>query len=248
MNRENLTIDLSRMKHFTARLISLHSKTILMGAGAAMGAILLVSVIYSYTTSQSLIHLKGMYLSVFFFLGYILTSKIFNELNTPQQSYAYFLLPVSNLEKILGSWLITSPFYILAYSSFMVLILLAGGLASHDSKILAGFFNVSYLRSIAIFMVTQTFFFLGAWSFKRNAFIKTAFSLFLIQTFMLVLTVAISLLFFGRFTGIENINNISVGGNKTNIIDMRLFYGVFGYLLGFLMLVVSYFKLKGRHV
>ncbi len=104
----NNIFDISRLSKFIQRQAVLNAPPMLIAAGAIFGMLLVVSILTGYYGPENMEGLKAFFLVVFFFGGFILTSSIFSELHTPHKSYFYLTLPVSTLEKVVGSWILTS--------------------------------------------------------------------------------------------------------------------------------------------
>lgn len=246
MNKNNF--DMNRLSHFIQRQVTMNVPPMLIAAGAVFGALLVISLLVAYFNPQEVRDLKGLYMAVFFIAGYILTSRIFSELHSPQKSYAYLTLPVSTLEKLTGSWLLSSPVYVIVFSILLFMIYLATLLMAGDYTTLADLFDKQYFYVMAIFMVTQTIFFLGACYFRKNNFFKTVLAIFLL---VIIIGLYSGLLGWTLFGGEGNISSEDFPS------DFRLFVEniskwtsqvFFWSLLGPFMLVVSYFSLKERQV
>lgn len=245
MNSNNFNIN--RLSNFIQRQIALNTPPMLIAAGAVSGTLLIVSLLVAYYNGHELENLKGFYLTVFFVGGYIFTSNIFSELHTPQKSYFYLTLPVSTLEKTIGSWLLSSVAYTIVFQLVTGIIYMITRLAAGQGPTLTEFFNRDYFLAVGVYFVTQTIFFLGASYFRKYNFLKTLLALFLIQ-------VAIGLYAGGLgwllFRG-EPMNNNSFTGEFEFAVEHiipQVAKFLFWYVFAPFMLVVSYFSLKEREV
>ncbi|HYG39548.1 MAG TPA: hypothetical protein VD908_13050 [Cytophagales bacterium] len=218
----------------------------MIGIAGVFGILLLISLIVTHADSADYGNLYGLYMTVFFIAGYIFTSRILSELNSPGKSYGFLTLPASTFEKFIGSWLLSSPVYVLIFMIFITLIYLISTVTAGIEVSFAKMFDETFFRIIWIFMVTQTIFFLGACTFKSYNLLKTLFALFLIIALVAAFAgLLIWILFGGQIQGDEFNDGFSMQGEKffTEVIPF-----IFFYVLGPVLLVVSYFKLKEREV
>lgn len=238
---------ITRLGLFVRRQVIINIHSFWIALGAIVGILLLISVLVSYFDPDDVASLQGLYLVVFHLGGYIFTSKIYSELHAPNKSYALLTLPVSNLEKIIGGWLITSPLYILVYIVFMFLLTSINSLIAGHTSAFAHIFSQDVLDSVKIYLVLQTVFFLGACTFKGNNFLKTLLSIFLFFMAVGAFTLILGLISFGG-TSIH-IENVSPEFQyfMTDVFTPVITF-IFWYILGPFMLVVSYFKLKERQI
>lgn len=220
-----------------------------IAAAAIFGMLLLVTLATAYFKPGDLVGLRNLYNFTFYLVGLIFTSQIFIELNSPNQAYSFLTLPVSTLEKLLGSWLLTSPLYVIGYTVVAYLIYLLGVAVSGFAVPADSFFWGGYWESVASYLVIQTIFLWGACYFRKNNFLKTV----LVQ---IVLWIAI-----GVYAGLliwilfgsqlhANVDNMEISEKPAfveNVLEpgMKfLFWGV----LGPYMLLISYFTLKERQL
>jgi hypothetical protein len=240
-------INLNRLSYFISRQATLNFHPVLIAAGAIFGLLLVISLLVAYFNPEDLGNLKGLYQSVYFIGGYILTSKIFYELNSPQRSYFLLTLPVSTLEKIIGSWVLTSLGYTIIYGVFIFLISLITTLVSGGYNFLADIYDRQYFTEIGIFLVTQSIFFLGACYFRNNNFLKTLLAVII---FVLIIGIYSGSLGWLLFSG-EKENDLNVSGDfklSTERFAELASHIFFWYVFAPFMLVVSYFSLKERQV
>jgi hypothetical protein len=244
----NNTFDISRLFKFIQRQAALNAPPILIAAGAVFGTMFIVSVLTGYYGPENMEGLLGFYVFVFFLGGFILTSNIFSELHTPQKSYFYLTLPVSAAEKLIGSWLLTSPAYVLVFTLVAYLIYLIPTVMVGDLYPVPAFFNQDFLKIIATYLVIQTIFFLGAAYFRKYNFLKTVLSVFLLQiTIGLYAGLLVWLLFDSNKVNGRDIMDTGFKSFVENTIP-QIAHVLFWYVLGPFLLVVSYFSLKEREV
>ncbi len=237
------------------RYLLFNAKTWLIGLGATSGVMIVIGVIQAYisdygynvsalaTTGQVIIYVGG----------FILTSMAYNEIHTPARSQFYLTLPATTTEKLFSQWLITSVFFVLVANLLLSVVLLIGNLIGNIAwSVPFDIFNPftkGNLELMLIYIITQSIFFLGALYFRKNNFLKTILSLFVIGTALNIITVLFALLLFGTDgmqieSGMMDMQ-FTVWLEETFPVAMKiLFYGV----LAPFCLVVSYFKLKEREV
>ncbi|MDO1448579.1 hypothetical protein Q0590_20045 [Rhodocytophaga aerolata] len=243
----NNIFDIGRLTKFIQRQAVLNAPPILIAAGAIFGTMLIVSILTGYYGPENMEGLKGFFLFVFFLGGFILTSNIFAELHTPLKSYFYLTLPVSTAEKLIGSWILTSPVYVVVFSVIAYLIYLIPTIMVGNSYPVPAFFDHDTFQAIGSYMVIQTVFFLGAAYFRKYNFLKTVLSLFLFQIFIgLYAGLLFWLLFGGGNVNDRDFDNGFKGSIENTV--PQLAHVFFWYILGPFLLVVSYFSLKEREV
>ncbi|WP_114782180.1 hypothetical protein [Botryobacter ruber] len=237
----------TRLGYFIKRHLYLNVSSLWIAIAAVVGTLLVISALFAYFNPGTLPGLRNLYLVVFFVGGYFFTSKIFDEMHTPQKSYSFLTLPVSATEKLIGGWIITGPVYVLVFALFMVLLLFISSLIADRPEALPFLFDSNFFTSIKVFLVTQTIFFLGACSFRGNNFLKTLLMLFVLVLLIGMYGSGLAFLLFGE-------GNISVNAypadlkNTMEFIIKQVIPFIFWYLLGPFLLLVSYFKLKERQV
>lgn len=237
----------NRQYNFILRQATLFKQRWFIAAAALFGVLLLISLVIAYTKPYSLAAVREFYHVVFVITGLIFTSQVFMELHAPNQAYSFLTLPVSTLEKLLGSWFITSPLYVLAYTAATYAIYLISSLASGFAVSPASFFTSDFLYTIALYMVIQTIFLWGASFFRKNNFLKTVLSLLvLFITLGLWGGLLMWLLFIDKFeiTGAADTNIESTNDNIVKPFVQFLFWGI----LGPYMLLTTYFTLKERQL
>jgi hypothetical protein len=245
----NNIFDSNRLMNFIKRQAVLNAPPILIAAGAVFGTMLIVSILVGYYGNgpEDMQGVLNFFVVIFFLGGFILTSNIFSELHTPQKSYFYLTLPVSTAEKLIGSWILTSPVYVVVFSIVAYLIYLVPTIMVGNAYRVPAFFNQNTFQAIGSYMVIQTVFFLGAAYFRKYNFLKTVLSIFLFQ---ILIGLYAGLLFWLLFGG-GNINDRDMDsgfkGTIENIVP-QLAHVFFWYILGPFLLVISYFSLKEREV
>lgn len=240
--------DLTRLGHFIKRQLYMNLRAMWVAIAAITGILLVVSGFVAYFNPDDVNNLVPFYLVVLFLGGYIFTSMIFNEMHSPQKSYAFLTLPVSAAEKLVGAWLVVAPVYLItAVVSIFILSTVSSWVAGEPVH-LPGLLDEGVIKIIGSFLVIQTIFFLGATAFKGNNFLKTLLALFVFFTLMAMFTGGVGYLFFSdsglRFTE----QDANLMETKFGFIVKQVIPFLFWFVLPLYLLVVSYFKLKERQV
>ncbi|MDQ3537007.1 MAG: hypothetical protein M3421_15425 [Bacteroidota bacterium] len=240
-------LHITRLGLFMKRQLTINIHSLWIALGALIGILLLISISVAYFNPQNLGGLQEVYITVFYLAGFMFTSKIFYELHSPNRSFAFLTLPVSNIEKLIGAWLITAPLFALVYLLFIFILTSISSLIAGHSSALEIIFNRETLESIGLYLVLHSIFFLGACTFKGNNFLKTLLWIFLFMMAVLIFAGLLFLLLFG--TTSLHIENVSPEFQyfMTDVFTKVLSF-LFWYVLAPFMLVVSYFKLKERQV
>jgi len=247
---------MQRFAILSQRYLMFNLKTWLVGLGAASCIIIVISLIQTYATS-GIFSLNGManFGQVLIFIGgYVLTSMAYSEIHTPARSQFFLTLPATTLEKLLSHWLITSVLYILLANVLLSVVLLAGNSIAYlvwGSNIsVFNPFGPGNLKLMAIYLSTQSVFFLGALYFRKNNFLKTILSLFALGTAINIIVLLFVMIVFGKpgFDGadLEMIDSdLKFWVEETFPVIMK---AIFYWILGPFCLLVSFFRLKEREV
>lgn len=237
------------------RYVTFNLKTWIIALGALMGIIIIVGLLNVYFSDgiNILEPISVLAAVLVMTCGFILTSMTYSELHTPAKSQFFLILPATTSEKLFAHWMVTAVVYILIANllvSLSVLIYTGISMVLWNSNFV--FFNpftIQNLELMGIYIVVQSVFFLGAIHFRKNNFMKTILSVFVIGTIINIIIVAISYLFVGN-TNIEmsgDMANPELTHFIENVIPLAgkiFFYG----LLAPLCLLVSFYKLKEREV
>ncbi|EMR01231.1 hypothetical protein [Cesiribacter andamanensis] len=236
----------NRQLHFVLRQATLFRNRWAIAAAALLGALLLITLATAYFKPEALPQVQGWYQLAFWLVGLIFTSQIFMELHAPNQAYAYLTLPVSTLEKLLGSWLLTSPIYVLGFTAVTYVIYFLGILVTGFEVSPLTYFDNDFLNSIGTYMVIQTLYLWGAAYFRKTNFLKTVLVQIILMLLIGMWAGALIYMIYGGTFEAEHQNaspapfmeNVFVPAMKV------LFWGV----LGPYMLLVTYFTLKERQL
>lgn len=176
-------INFTRICLFINRYLKINFKTI--GVNFLVGGcfIFLITLLKSYNLKY--IDISGfseLGLFIIFIIGLYITSKIFKESLITQTAYNYLTLPVSSLERLVGTWFITSPLFIFIMFVFLIIILLLCYLVLSmfhlSPDINLNIFTASFLDGLKAYIIIQPVFLLGAISLTEGT-LSPAFHSFL---------------------------------------------------------------------
>lgn len=177
----NQTFDLQRFLLVLRLEIAEKGRTQLLMAAVLVGVLLLMMlpILFTRENVQFFHNLHVIALFMLVFLGASLyTNQAFDQHNSPHSSMASLMVPASQLEKFLSTWLLNlmfiAPFVLLYWG------LHYWGVEYANDRLLPGerqydAYNRLPLHSILLFMlVVQGFAFLSSIYFTKAAYIKTA--------------------------------------------------------------------------
>jgi hypothetical protein len=220
------------------------------------GMLLVVSVLTGFFNPEGIRGLWPLYFVALFMGGYVFSSNIFSELNSPQRSITFLTLPVSNLERLAMAWLLTAIMYsIFALTGIALVFLLTHLIVG--IPLAAESFSATWtwdgLNTVLIYVITQSVFLFGAIYFRRLNFFKTILSIFVIQSVLgLIVTIAFFLIFgtfnFESYIGIQKTSLSSGLENffRETLPDIMEF--AFYYLMIPFFLILTWFGIKERQV
>jgi len=118
-------------------------------------------------------------------VGLVMTSMSFRDMHHPLERYRYLMLPVSNLERYLGRYLLTGPLYVIFMLVAFTIMDGAGNLVTHlvlnvteprfpQFSRITGYIVCGYLCAHVLM-------FTGAIAFRSWALIKTALTVLGVQ-------------------------------------------------------------------
>ena len=231
----------------------MNAKTWLIGLGAISGLLIVISVIQSYSMGiyqfSSLVSLGTIFV---FIAGFILTSATYNELHTPARAQFYLILPANTFEKLLSKWLLSSILFVLAAFVLLsgvlgVTTLLSSWLFKTDTVFFNPFTNDN-IETMGQYIVVQSVFFLGALFFRKNNFIKTLLSIFVVLFGLSILMGFLGWIILGEFNQVsdENLPESNFVFFTETLPQIAKF--IFWWITAPFFLLVSYFKLKEREV
>ncbi|MFH1851999.1 MAG: hypothetical protein ABIA75_06605 [Candidatus Neomarinimicrobiota bacterium] len=252
--------DLNRFWHLVKNDLLTNYRTILIGGGAALGLLFFINIISILSDGEVLVPLV-FYPLMLFIGGYIVTSLAFQDLHHPQRSYVYLTLPASNLEKFLSKLVLTTVGYIfgtlvLYFLFSLVMSLLNLLLFSHGYPLFNPFDRIVWI-TIGIYTITQSIFMLGAAYFRKNALIKTIFSLHALAFAVIVFTgIVFRIVFWDLFNGFEfNAHDFDFPSNMAEKRLENFFLGfaevmkfIFFYLLAPFLWLITYLRVKETEV
>ncbi len=246
---------LQRFTLLMQRYIMFNSKTWLIGIGAISGVMLVIGLITAYF-SQGYFDVRSLVntgQTIIFIGGFIITSMAYNEIHTPARSQFYLTLPATTAEKLFSHWLITSILFVLISNVLLSLVLLLANAIGYVAwAVPINMFNPftqANLQLMAIYVVVQSIFFLGALYFRKNNFLKTILSVFVIAMALNLIAILFAWLLFGQTSFDGNFHSINPEmGSYFEITLPKIMKTIFYIVLVPFCLVVSYFKLKEREV
>jgi hypothetical protein len=246
---------LQRLLLLMQRYLTFNSKTWLIGIGAISGVLIIISLLQAYF-SQGLFDVRSLATTgqvMIFIGGFVITSMAYNEIHTPARSQFYLTLPATTAEKLFSNWLITSVIFILIANILLALVLaLANGIANLAWSASFNLFNPftnENLKLMGIYIVTQSIFFLGALQFRKNNFLKTILSLFVISMVINIIAGLFAYLLFGTDGMHMDAQTMSPDlSHMFETIFPKVMKTIFYMVLVPFFLLVSYFKLKEREV
>lgn len=132
------------------------------------------------------------------FVGIIVASTVFDELNTPAKATSYLMIPASTEEKFLSKLLLSTLFYLL-YTAAVIFVASLAGASLAYLHLGTGFslFNPVAEETLSVlggFIFFHSIFFFGAVFFKRMYFFKTILAIIamgVIATFLMIVTLSV---------------------------------------------------------
>lgn len=228
-------------------------KTWLVGFGAISGVLIVISLLQSYSSGFfNLSALSTTGVTFIFIAGYLITSMAYNEIHTSARGQFYLMLPANTIEKLLSNWIITSFLYIIIANVLLIAILALASLLSsflfNTGVEIYNPFTNDGIRTMGIYVVTQSVFFLGALYFRKNNLLKTLLSIFVIQMIFSSILALAGWLILGDFNQVneESLPNEAVQFFTVNLPDIAK--TIFWIVTAPFFLIVSYFKFKEREV
>jgi len=265
MSRKQMRINeffgIKRFYLLLKRDVFIQYKTYLTGLGAIFCILFIVNI--ASIASYNVWNFNLVFYPLTLFIGgFVFTSLCFIELNQAQSRIFYISLPASSLEKLLSKLLITNIGYVtvssILYFIFSVIVFLFNSVIFGFAHEIFNPFHPVILNCIRIYLITHSIFFLGAVFFRKNAFLKTIVSLFVIALVYAVYILGISSLMyiFSSFSrhiyfSFDLFKNFSQNGivypSVVRVIAGILLYTIrilFWFFLAPLLWIISYFRLK----
>lgn len=236
------------------RQVLSNTNVILIAFFAVTGLLLVITSLVTYFSPQELPDLVGLYYSIMFLGGLIYTSNMFSELHDPEKSYRFLTLPVSNLERLVSSWVLSAIIFPFVALFAMILVVLLSNLIinfSVDPASFSGILSHTTFLITGIYIVTQSVFFLGAVYFRNHNFMKTLLSLFLISFVISIYTSLAGVIIFRPWEFASNMHNGNLDSHMEIFFEQKfpdIMNILFWYIMTPFFLVVSYFSLKERQV
>ncbi len=251
----NSFFDINRLKYLLLRQLSVNYKTMLIATGVVVGFLVLVGTLQLFLGNNTIDYgnIFGMFMPIFLIGGFIFTSMIFSELNSPHQGYLYLTIPASAFEKLLSAWFVSSIFYmilggIIIYFLNFYYMLIAAIFTSQNVEFI-NLFSLDVLQMFGSYLVFHSIFFLGAIYFRRVNFLKTLLAGFVVFIVLSIYSGILAKILFNQFSVQSNMMNRAVDlkftfDQQIAPIAKYLFWcGVAPFFI-----TVSYFRLKERQV
>lgn len=244
---------LQRMGFFIRRDITIYKGAFVTGFLVSIVLIFLFCILNMMWDKQlSSDEFFGIFGLIYIPMGVLFTFTIFREFNDPKANQLYLSIPLSISERLASKWFTAAIIYTLAYSILAIitgiLALLFGAVVLNAEFNIPSLFSMQYWTVIKIYFLVQPFFLVGSISFGKNRIGKTLLSLGILALgFMLFNFFLFGILNhnYGLFSG-DTL--VSEAFDKTAMDFSNLGRWFYGLLLGPLMLIVAYFKMKEKEV
>lgn len=201
------TININRVLKLVMRKILLHSPKLLAYFGPMLG-ILFLNTVGGGGGDMEDFPVFTVWFGVFLLGGgFIFTSASIPELDTPDGRQAYLTLPASNGEKWLATWFYSGPLFVVVFSlTYCLLTLLVEGILgifNGRDFVYFNLFTKSTWEMVKVYLlVVHPIALVGAITFNRHAFAKTAGVLMIISLgFAAVVALTIRIVYHEKFTG-----------------------------------------------
>lgn len=265
MQTNNL-LDLRRVGLLLKEDFRLNSLRYLMGLGVIFGGLFIIWWINAAGILATEKHQLEEFHYIWFAIillggGAFFTSLAFVSFGTKTSRLFYLNLPASNLEKYTAKWIVSAVIYPLAiWLVYLIFSWLANKVNIRYTEgvpfaQLPAFGETTWLF-MRIYLVIQTIFLTGAVFFHRYAIFKTAFSLMLVQVFLMFFVYLCARIIFPEmFEGwvapaspnqVYNITDTFKDFVNNRLEGIMLY--IFWLALAPIMLVIGFFKLTEKEV
>ncbi|WP_190809091.1 hypothetical protein [Flagellimonas sp. S3867] len=244
---------LSRIGQFIRRDITIHKSTFVTGLLVGIVLIFLFCIFNMMWDKQlSTDEFFGIFGLIYIPMGVLFTFSIFKEFNDAKTNQLYLSIPLSIPERLASKWFTSTIIYTLVYSILAIItgiLALLFGIVIFDADFnVPSLFSIEYWNVLKVYFLVQPLFLVGAISFRKNRIGKTLL-------FLGILVLGFTFFNFFLF-GIFNHNHglfsgetlVSEAFDKTTADFSGLGRWFYGLLLGPLMLIVAYFKMKEKEV
>ncbi len=238
-----------RVIYLTNRQLATGAKPCIIGMLAAGGFLLSIFILHITLVTKGSFNLNAystIGFVIFYLGGYIYTSNIFSELQSPLKSHFYLTLPAKPEEKLISAWLLSSLFYsiVALLTLFIISFIISGVLVLffNESLMLFDPFAKISLKAVGGYMITQTIFLLGSVYFKKFNFLKTILSLFVIYLIIVIWMVVLV------FTVVKPWDIVFSEAAGDIEFQFNYLQDILLYAIGPFFIIVSYIRLKERQV
>nr|WP_299174030.1 hypothetical protein [uncultured Allomuricauda sp.] len=244
---------LSRIGQFIRRDITIYKSTFVVGLLVGVVLVFLFCALNMMWDQQlSMDEFFGVFGLIYIPMGVLFTFVIFKEFNNTSANQLYLTIPISILERLIAKWLTVTVIYTAVYS---VLAVMAGILALLFGVVIRGvdfdvpsLFSIQYWNVLKVYFLVQPLFLVGAIAFRKNRIGKTLLSLGILVLGFMLFNFFLFGIFnhdYGLFSG-DPIVSEAFDATSLDFSSLgRWFYGI---LLGPLLLIVAYFKMKEKEV
>jgi|GEM_PF-3310876 len=208
--------------------IASNSRKFLSETGGAAAVIMIIFILTAFSGNaqsffQNSLPVSAWFGPLLFIGGLFLSTRAFHDIHQKDQSYLFFMLPASTLEKLAARtflYAVLFPVYVLLFlfllsSAASLVHLIFFGSAVNIVKV----FSSVYLKITGIYIITQSMFIYASVHFRKNAFFK-----FSMITAVLQFAVMFYFLFLARVLFWEFIPMTSFSGNIDYLIgDFSVF-------------------------
>jgi hypothetical protein len=215
--------------------------------------------------SDVIFWLIGLYL-----FGWLAADKLFSNIHDGQKNLTWHMLPASVTEKYASRLILGILGFTVAWILFIWIVSFLSGLATQflygRGHHILNPFDGDFIREVYRFLIFQSVMLFGVIYFKKNASIKTFFTVLIYAIFFIVITAVAFKILFGeglaQYVSSENLNASDL--SKTTAYGLRLFVeaalqkrmawavGMFKALFWYLMMpffwIMGYLRLRELEV
>jgi len=232
------------------RTLYLSKKSYIIWMCIYLGMILLINLL---SINNNNFDSTGLLISsvIFMFMyGMNFTTGMNKAIHKPSRAFSYLTLPVSNFERLLVTWLVSSLIFavlnaLLIYFS----IVLSAYLYYLRTDVTVNYVDILDVLKLSLYyMVFQTAYLFGSIFFKKAQFLKTSLSLIVLFTLIII-----SMILLYKYT-IHDFwhGEISSGQHfdlaYPGIFRMQFISIITYYITPILLLIATYFRIKEKEI
>jgi|GEM_PF-633318 len=220
---------ISRFFHLCKRSFVLNQRQWLMGLLASTGILLVIWVVPTlfFASETGEIRIENFHpatLFIFMLWGLLLTSDIFQELQTPSTAFQSLTLPATSTEKFLSAWFLTMPVFLLVtISAIFLMSLLSSFIIMMIEGTSIGFniynpFDETTGKYALNYLFLNSLFLLGAIYFRKNNFLKTIVAFIVLMISFLFIWTILGWLYMS-FLGLDQFTFEFINSDPTSLFD-----------------------------